>query len=319
MPANITGIGTSWNLPNYAGELFSSDQGQTPFLSMIGGLTGGLMTESDEFSTAVLFNNEQPTQPNISETASVTAPPAKLITREQKTNVVQIFQETVEMTYHKMATKGKLAGLNVAGQQANPPSEWDFQVAQKLILIARQVEYTFWRGTYQKSTAANVANRTRGILELAAAGTNIDADGDALGKDLMDQLVLEMVTNGALLGNMVCFAPGKQRQRITARYENQVGYNAPAPRNIGGMSVTVLENDFFSMGVVFEPYLPADTIAIVDMSVCAPVFLETPGKGVLFEEPLPSTGANKRSQIYGEIGLDHGPAFAHGIITGLEA
>jgi len=25
MPNNVTGIGTTWNLPNYAGELFTAD------------------------------------------------------------------------------------------------------------------------------------------------------------------------------------------------------------------------------------------------------------------------------------------------------
>lgn len=28
--ANVTGIGTTWNLPNYAGELFTADPTQTP-------------------------------------------------------------------------------------------------------------------------------------------------------------------------------------------------------------------------------------------------------------------------------------------------
>ena len=41
----VTGIGTTWNLPNYAGELFTADPTQTPFLSMIGGLTGGRQTD----------------------------------------------------------------------------------------------------------------------------------------------------------------------------------------------------------------------------------------------------------------------------------
>ena len=30
--ANVTGVGTSWNLPNYAGELFTADKAQTPLL-----------------------------------------------------------------------------------------------------------------------------------------------------------------------------------------------------------------------------------------------------------------------------------------------
>ena len=90
--ANVTGIGTTWNLPNYAGELFTADPTQTPLLSMIGGLTGGKQTDNFEFPTAVLFDYPEATQPDISESASATAPTASAIARTQESNVVQIHQ-----------------------------------------------------------------------------------------------------------------------------------------------------------------------------------------------------------------------------------
>ena len=37
----ITGLGTTYNLPNYVGELFNASPEDTPLLSSIGGLTGG--------------------------------------------------------------------------------------------------------------------------------------------------------------------------------------------------------------------------------------------------------------------------------------
>ena len=49
----------------------------------------------------------------------------------------------------------------------------------------------------------------------------------------------------------------------------------------------------------------------------APVFLNIPGKGVLFEEELAKTGASLKSQIYGEIGLKYGNPLAHGVYRGL--
>ena len=39
--AGITGLGTTYNLPNYVGELFAASPEDTPLLSAIGGLTGG--------------------------------------------------------------------------------------------------------------------------------------------------------------------------------------------------------------------------------------------------------------------------------------
>lgn len=54
--AVVEGLGTTWNLPNYAGELFTADPSQTPFLSMIGGLTGGKQTNNYEFPIVVLYD-----------------------------------------------------------------------------------------------------------------------------------------------------------------------------------------------------------------------------------------------------------------------
>ena len=73
--ANITTTGTVWNLPNYAGELFTADAVNTPILSAIGGLTeGGMQTEDFEFPTDSQYNFPEAAQPAITETASLTAP-----------------------------------------------------------------------------------------------------------------------------------------------------------------------------------------------------------------------------------------------------
>ena len=53
--ANITTTGTVWNLPNYAGELFTADAVNTPILSAIGGLTeGGMQTEAVSYTHLTL-------------------------------------------------------------------------------------------------------------------------------------------------------------------------------------------------------------------------------------------------------------------------
>ena len=317
MPANVTGIGSTFNLPNFAGDLFTASPTQTPFLSMIGGLSGGMKTENDEFPTGVLYEFPDPTQPEISEQASVTAPEATAIVREQKTNVTQIFHETIAITYAKMANRGKLSGLNTAGARANPTSELDWQIAQRLKKIARDVEYTFLNGTFAKATTVAEANKTRGMLELCSAGTTIAAGGSDLSIEILKQLFKAMADAGASFGNMVLFCGSEQKQRITTLYEKQLGYNTAAPRTVGGMNVQKLETDFFEMGITYDPFMPAGDIMIADMSAVAPVFQDIPGKGVLFLEDLAKTGAAEKKQIYGEIGLAHGPAFLHGTITGL--
>ena len=42
-----------------------------------------------------------------------------------------------------------------------------------------------------------------------------------------------------------------------------------------------------------------------------------PGKGNFFLEQLAKTGAGEKYQLFGQIGLDHGPEWMHGKFTGI--
>lgn len=304
--------GTIWNLPNYAGELFTSDLVSTPFLSMIGGLTGGMQTDNFEFVTDSQYSQEAAAQPAITETASLTAPTAISYVRGQNKNVTQIFHEQVSISYMKMSNQGRLSGINTAGAQNNVISEKDFQIAKALEKIARDVEYTFLNGVYQIATNAGVANKTRGIIANCTVNT-VNASSAALSKALMDSLLLTMFTNGAMFKNMVIFCGGFQKQKLSNIY----GYS-PSDRNVGGVNIKQIETDFGNIGVA-DPhrFMPAGTLLIADMSVVAPVFQLVPEKGLLFYEELAKTGAAESSQVFGQIGLDHGPSFCHGTITSL--
>lgn len=317
----VQGIGTTWNLPNYAGELFTADPTQTPFLSMIGGLTGGRQTDNFEFPTAVLYDFPPASQPGISEMASTVAPKASHIARQQEKNVVQIHQEVIDLTYAKQSNTGRISGLNTAGQTANINDEKAWQIQQKLIKIARDVEFSFIRGKYQLATDASVANKTRGMMELCSspAGNYIEAEGKALDKDILDTLFRDMASNGAYFGRMVLFCNAYLKQAITNIYAKQFLANMQTTANVGGMNITEIETDFFRMGIVWDRFMPSDAILVADMAHIAPVFQAVPGKGVLFEEDLAKVGASDKIQIYGQIGLAHGPAFLHGAITGLQA
>lgn len=318
--AQVSGLGTTWNLPNYAGELFTADPTQTPFLSMIGGLTGGRQTDNSEFSTAVLYDFPEAAQPEISEAASAAAPAASHIARTQEKNVVQIHQEVIDLTYAKQSNAGRMSGITTT-QPALTGDEKAWQIQQKLVKIARDVEYSFLCGNYQLADSADKANKTRGMLELCTseAGNSIDAEGEALSKEMLDRLFRKMAEKGAYFGNMVLLCGAYQKQVITDLYAKQFGANISTSRKIGGMNITQIETDFFKMGVVWDRFMPNDAVLIADVAHVAPVFQVVPGKGVLFEEPLAKIGASDRVQIYGQIGLAHGPAFLHGAVTGLKA
>lgn len=307
------GDGTIWNLPNYDGALYTSDYTNTPFLTMIGGLNGGMSTSDFEFQTGSLYDLDAAAQPAITETESLTAPAAVSIARAQEKNVVQIFQESVSASYVKLSNSGRLSGINTVGAINNAADELAFQTLRRLEVIARDVHYSFVRGSYQISTNASTANKTRGMLELCASNSTVAAGGAGFSKTLLDTLLLEMHDAGAKFSNMVIFVNGFQKQSISVEY----GY-APPDRTVGGVEISTIFTDLAGqMGIIVDKVMPTDTIGVFDLSVCAPVFQPVPEKGNLFYEMLAKTGAAEEGQLFGQIGLDHGPGIMHGSITGL--
>src|SRR5690554_6864175 len=133
--AGITALGTTFNLPNFVGELFAASREDTPFLSAIGGLTGG------ESTTSTLFQWQQydlrdPSSRVRKEGDDAQTPVARV--RANVTNVVEIHQETVAVSYTKLAAIGQFnsTGSNHAGSVgiagSNPvTSELTWQVTQE--------------------------------------------------------------------------------------------------------------------------------------------------------------------------------------------
>lgn len=305
--------GTVWNLPNYIGEIFTASSLQTPFLSMIGGMTGGGMTTTNfEFPTAQNYDHESASQPSITETASLTAPTAISYVRAQTKNVCQIHQEQIALSYARVSTQGRLSGISTSGASNPVADELNWQVSVALDKIRRDIEYSFIQGAYQISTDATTANTTRGINAAAAISTTIAASSATLSKALLQQLFRTMYAAGAVFNNVVLIVNAFQKQKISEIY----GY-APTDRNIGGLNIKQIETDFGNIGVVLDAFQSTSVVCAAEVSVCTPVHCPVPSKGNFFLEPLSKTGASEKYQIYGQIGLDYGPTYYHGSITGL--
>jgi hypothetical protein len=304
--------GTVWNLPNYLGELFTASSLQTPVLQMAGGLNGVKSAENFEFAVAQTYDHEAASQPAITETTSLTAPTAISYVRAEVKNVAQIHQEQVSISYAKMSVPARLSGIATSGTTAVVPSEKDFQVARALEKIARDFEYSLIQGAYQIATNAGVANKTRGLNAAAAAGSTVAAGSVALSKTLIDNLLRTMYAAGAVFMNPVFIVNAFQKQKISSIY----GY-APTDRNVGGLNIKQVETDFGNIGVILDSFQSTSVLLCADMSFVSVVSQPVVGKGHLFYEELARAGASEQGQVYGQLGVDHGPYFMHGSITGL--
>ena len=305
---------TSFGVLNYSGMLFNKGNTRTPFSSMIG--SRRKTTNHVEFVTGQEYQTEGGQQPNISEVQSLTAPDADYIMREQKTNVTQIFQESVYISYAKESNMGTLSGINIAGQQANPANELDFQIAAKMAKIARDIEYTFIKGQYQKANNDNTANRTRGMLT-AISSNVIDLEGKPLRVwDVAELMKLIYEEQGSLNGLVLWVDPVSLFQ-LNADAEQNGNTIVPASRTINGISISTLLTPLGEVGVYLGEFLPEGTVMLWNPAVVAPVEQPHPEKGNFFLEELAKTGAGSKYQIFGQIGLDHGPEWWHGKIVNI--
>ncbi len=173
--AGISGQGTTFNLPNYVGPLFQVSPEDTPFLSAIGGMTGGEEVKSVEFEwqTSDLREPEE----NRSRLEGANAQASDNRVRANVTNVVEIHQETVEVSYTKQAATGQTSGTN--NEQTNPvQAELPWQITQALKAKATDIEASFLIGQYQKPTTNATPRKTRGLIP--AITTNVIELGTAL-------------------------------------------------------------------------------------------------------------------------------------------
>ncbi len=403
--SGITGLGTTFNLPNYAGELIALTPSDTPLLSAAGGIGGGKSTDSTSFEWQTYDLRDPAIRARLE---GGDAPPAEERVRANVENVAQIFHEKVSTSYSKQAATGELATPGSAPFHSNSGesvviSEHAWQVQQALKQIARDVNYTFWHGVHNKPTDNTTARQTRGLLAAitsnaqvadstnpltagASAATdtitathNLVADDKVVftsvgasttivpGRaywvksvsttvsfkiaatkggaaitvgtatvsfygikaatlatpDLVGNLLQSVFDNGGITeqGTATLFVPSGQKRALTKAYATAYT-SSPllgGTRNVGGVSVDTIITDFGTLNVAVDRALPADALAVVSLEQVDPVFLDIPGKGVLFEEELAKTGASDNTQIYGEIGLKYGNQAAHGVLRGLFA
>jgi len=319
--AAVSGQGTTYNLPNYHGELFTVTPTETPFLSAIGGLNSAKRTTATTFEWQTI--DRRTSSANNAALEGAAAPTGTERARANITNVVEIHQSAIEVSYTKIAARGNFSGANVAPQWDDAVlDELAIQTMAELESMAVDIEQSFLSGTKQVPADNTTARHTQGVLGVAAT---VNANGGvnrALTASIINATLQSAFDAGAKLpqDSTVLIAGSAQKVAITSAYA-QATLNAPTrDRNVGGVNVETVVTPFGTFGVMLDRWMPAGQIAVVDLSVCYPVFLEIPtphGAGTLFVEELARTGSSRKFQLYGEIGLEYGPTNAHALIKDL--
>ena len=317
--AAVSGQGTTFNLPNYHGELFTVTPTETPFLSAIGGLGGAKTAHAIDFEWQTV--DRRSSTANNAALEGAAAPTAAERARSNVKNCVEIHHSAIEISYSKMGATQNYAGVNVGPQWDDfMVNELALQTQAELESIAVDVEKSFLSGTYARPADNTAARKTQGVLGAAATVSANGGVNRALTADILNTHIQAMFDAGAKLpeASTVFVVGSGQQVNLTKTYAAASTLSAPVrDRNIAGMNIQTVVTPFGTFGVLVDRWMTANQIGVVDLSVCYPVFLEIPDKGLLFTEELARTGSSRKFQLYGEIGLEYGPTNAHGLLKDL--
>lgn len=321
--AGITGQGDTFDLPNYTGELIGITPQDTPLLSAIGGLTGGESVDSTVFSWQTFDNRDADETRQRLEGAD--APTASARVRATVSNVLEIHQEQLEVSYTKQAAIGQIAanGSNhpygEAGTGSNPVTdEVDWQLQQHLIQIARDVELGFIKNTKVEPANNSTARKTGGLASVITTNTVDGGDTPLVKADVLDACQDAYDNGGLMVGETrVIMLGSTQKRALTDAFINSTDGYRFGSANIAGVNVQTIETDFGVLNVMLNRHVPSDEAYILSLEDLSPCFLNVPGKGHFFVEPLSKTGSADKYQLYGEIGLKYGNERKHARIYNL--
>jgi len=316
--SSVSGQGTTYNLPNYHGELFTVSPTETPFLSLIGGLGGAKFSKSTTIEWQTIDRRSSSANNSVKEGQA--APSGSERARSNVTNVLEIHQSAIEVSYTKLGATGNFSGANIAPELDDVVlNELAIQTQAELESMAIDVEQSFLSGTLHVPTDNTTARATQGVLGAAATVAANGGTARALTPAILNAALKAGYDAGAKLpqDSTVIMVGSAQKVALTGAYSTPT-LNAPVRQNtVAGVSMDTIITDFGTFGVVLNRWMPAGQLAVIDLSVCYPVFLEIPEKGSLFVEELARTGASRKFQLYGEIGLEYGPANAHVLVKDL--
>ena len=308
------------NTPNFLGMLFNSNVKKTQFLTAIGGTDGAnaLITTNPEFPLSVNYSLSDPSQPAISENASVGAINPTYFGSTQGKNVIQIFTEDVVVSNLRERATGRLSGINTAGEMPEETSELALQVALHLEKMKRDMNYTALNGVYSDEglTDSSKVLKTRGIL--AGITTNVVEKTVTTVEDFKDAVLelIKKVYDKGMFDTPTLVVNSTDKVYLSKAFVQTNLTQVDADRFTAGVGVNEIVTDFGkSVYVIVDNDVPEKTILLADLAYVKPVFTRDVETGeVISVKPAPQRNGNAVN-IYAEFGLDYGAEFNHGKLT----
>lgn len=189
-----------------------------------------------------------------------TAPAARPTSRTRRTNYTEIFRQTASVT--RSARKVKMLG--------NIDDELDRQVMHAILDQTRDLAHTVINGKQQSSNPEGTSSTARtmdGIIQSILAGSDpavVDASSGALTETLLNNLLEDMFSKGALMGSRAVLAASPQQRRALSSLMESRQRFQPSDTRLGAV-VDSFVSDFGVLDVL-EPdtFIPNDALLVLD-------------------------------------------------------
>ena len=235
-------------------------------------------------------------------------PAARFTNRVRCGNYTQIFTSSVEVS-----------GTNIAASHLGVSNEMDYQKAERLRELLRDLENTVINGgqpAANQQGSASVRRSMKGIVQnietnIYRTGATGFPSGTTLDEAKLNYALRQIWENSS--GNVDLIVVGGYQKR-------QINSFLSASRTFGAADkaytdmVSMYESDFGVCRIITSRWVPQDAVLLLDSSRIS--VLPLSGRSFHFK-PLASSGDYECGQLIGEYTLEFKNEAAHGIIRDL--
>ena len=235
-------------------------------------------------------------------------PAVRFTNRVRKSNYTQIFTAAVEVS-----------GSDMAARQLGLTDELDYQKAERLRELLRDLENTVINGAWLASNpegSGTVRRSLKGIFQRVL--TNALATGDSgfpSGSDLDEtkvNYVLRKIWESSSGKVNLIVVNGFQKRKINAFMSSNRAFGSGDQKYTD--LVSLYESDYGLCQIIVSRWMPQDAVLFLDSSRLS--VLPLAGRSFHFK-PLASGGDYECGQLIGEYTLEMRNEEAHGCIRGL--
>lgn len=314
--ASTQATAQSYNDTNVIGQVLQigATNSTGSFLSAIGGLNGARRVKSQSFDMVnTIALDAGGTGAIISETTSLSAGTAKFYAKTPVLNTCQIMKYDIIVSDLREAATDQIVSSTFLGV-APQVSEFDVQSSLKQLQFNTDWEYCILQGSYVARSAVGAVVAMGGLTDstIGIQTNTVNASSAALDADMVSELLVKMVGNGAPMQNIALVAKPTYIDQLNTLY----GF-APQDRNVGGVMLRQIYTSMGPVSLIMTNNAPANTLLAVNMPYVQPVVLPHKGGIDILQKEFMDGASAQKGYLEGYVGVDFKHESLHGKVYGL--